>query len=138
LSTLSADTQITGQWPSNMIHSSERTLNELEKIFRQNCANDSLFFYSLNGCQLLNKMLGRILNGTRERPTSLTDRANAKLAVVFELTCAQHLDVSDYVLQSNLMIELLDILQHRLNVCLISPHYWPLFYRICGNFIIFQ
>ncbi|CAG2167004.1 unnamed protein product [Oppiella nova] len=116
LSTLSADTQITGHWPSNMTHSLERNLNELEKLFRGKGVTDSLYFHSLNGTQLLTKMLSRITNGTKERPTSLTDRSNAKLAAVYELVCSQHWDVSDYVLQSNLMMELLDILCHRINL----------------------
>ncbi|CAG2121808.1 unnamed protein product, partial [Medioppia subpectinata] len=61
-------------------------------------------------------MLSRIMNGTRERPTSLTDRSNAKLAALYELVCGQHLDVADYVLQSQHVIELLDILCHRINL----------------------
>lgn len=105
----------------------ERILNELEKIFRHNSTNDSQFFYSLNGIQLLTKMLARILNGTKERPTSLTDRANTKLATVYELICGQHLDVSDYVLQSNHMIELLDILLHRLTV-------WPIIFTYISKY----
>ncbi|CAG2109371.1 unnamed protein product [Medioppia subpectinata] len=122
LSALSADTQITGHWPTNMTHSLERNLNELEKLFRNNSggrpttgAADSLYFHSLNGVQLLTKMLSRIMNGTRERPTSLTDRSNAKLAALYELVCGQHLDVADYVLQSQHVIDLLDILCHRIN-----------------------
>ncbi|CAG2107378.1 unnamed protein product [Medioppia subpectinata] len=61
-------------------------------------------------------MLSRIMNGTRERPTSLTDRSNAKLAALYELVCGQHLDVADYVLQSQHVIDLLDILCHRINL----------------------
>ncbi|CAG2120884.1 unnamed protein product, partial [Medioppia subpectinata] len=56
------------------------------------------------------------MNGTRERPTSLTDRSNAKLAALYELVCGQHLDVADYVLQSQHVIDLLDILCHRINL----------------------
>ncbi|CAG2115852.1 unnamed protein product, partial [Medioppia subpectinata] len=125
LSALSADNQITGHWPTNMTHSLERNLNELEKLFRINSgrpssggtgAADSLYFHSLNGVQLLTKMLSRIMNGTREKPTSLTDRSNAKLAELYELVCGQHLDVADYVLQSQHVIDLLDILCHRINL----------------------
>ncbi|CAG2120634.1 unnamed protein product, partial [Medioppia subpectinata] len=125
LSALSADTQITGHWPTNMTHSLERNLNELEKLFRNNSgrpssggtgAADSLYFHSLNGVQLLTKILSRIMNGTRERPTSLTDRSNQKLAALYELVCGQHLDVADYVLQSQHVIDLLDILCHRINL----------------------
>lgn len=114
---LSGDTQITGQWPSNMVHSFERVVNELEKILRSD-SKDSLYFYSLNGISLLTKLLSRILSGNKERPTSLTDRANAKLANIYEIICAQHFHISDYVLQSNNMLQILDILIHRINVSL--------------------
>ncbi|CAG2115145.1 unnamed protein product [Medioppia subpectinata] len=104
---------------------SERNLNELEKLFRNSSgcstngasgAADFLYFHSLNGVQLLTKMLSQIMNGTRKRLTSLTDRSNAKLAVLYELVCGQHLDVADYVLQSQHVIDLLDILCHRINL----------------------
>ncbi|CAG2103004.1 unnamed protein product [Medioppia subpectinata] len=123
LSTLSADNQITNHWSTKMTHSLERNLNELEILFCKNNgtlssggtgAADYLYFHSLNGVQLLTKMLSRIMNGTRERLTSLTDL----LAAFYELLCGEHLDVPDNVLQSQLVIDLLDILCHRINVWL--------------------
>lgn len=115
LSVLSDDTQITGLWPSNMIFSLERNANELEKLLKQNI-NDCLYFHSLNGVSLLTKLLSRILNGNKEKPTSLTDRANVRLTNLLQIMCSQKFDVSDYVIHSNNMILLLDILSHRINV----------------------
>ena len=89
MTTLSADTRITGQWPQNMIQGLERMVTELEKMFkRKDSAKDCLHFQSVDGIQLLTKLLSRILNGTKERPTSLTDRANHKLCALFEVLCA--------------------------------------------------
>ena len=116
LTGLSGDTQITGQWPTNMIHALERIVNELEKTLRLRSAADCLHFQSLNGTQLLTKLLSRIMNATRERPTSLTDRANQRLCSLFQVVCAQSVDVSDYVLQSRLIVDLLDILWHRISL----------------------
>lgn len=100
-----------------MIHSLERIITELEKIFGQkDSTKDCLYFQSVKGIHLLTNLLARIRNGTKERPTSLTDRANQKLCALFEVLCAQSLDISDYILQSQLIIDLLDIFWHRINL----------------------
>jgi hypothetical protein len=112
---LSDDTQITGQWPSNMIHSLERNINELEKLFK-NSVEDVIYFYSINGISTIIKLLSRILNGTIERPTSLTDRAYSRLANLYETLCIKHFEINNYTLQSNNILNLLDIIMHRINV----------------------
>lgn len=116
LSGLSSDTQITGQWPQNMIHALERIVNELEKTLRLKSANDLDHFAALNGVQLLTKLLARILVSTRERPPALTDRANQKLCSLFQVVCAQSCELSDCVLQSHLIVDLLDIVWHRIGL----------------------
>lgn len=102
-----------------MVRTVERMLTDLERL----CQNNQLhceYFHSINGISLLTKLLSRILNGTNERPTSLTDSANTKLANFYKLLCTQSWSVCHYFLQSSNIISMLEILYHRLNVCVNS------------------
>lgn len=115
LSTLHANDRISGQWSANMVRSVERMLSDLERLCQKNQQHTE-YFHSINGISLLTKLLSRILNGTNERPTSLTDSANTKLANFYKLLCTQSWSICHFFLQSSNIISMLDILYHRLNV----------------------
>lgn len=119
LSTLHANDRISGQWSANMVRSVERMLSDLERLCQKNQQHTE-YFHSINGISLLTKLLSRILNGTNERPTSLTDSANTKLANFYKLLCTQSWSICHFFLQSSNIISMLDILYHRLNVCISS------------------
>lgn len=102
-----------------MIRSVERAFSDFEKL----CKSDQHhvnYFLSINGIPLLTKILSRILNGTTERPTSLTDNANNKLVSFYKYLFTESFDVCKYFLHSNNIIIMLDILYHRINVCLVG------------------
>ncbi|KAJ6220990.1 hypothetical protein RDWZM_006802 [Blomia tropicalis] len=118
-SNLHSNESITGQWPTNMIRSLERMLSDLDRLFQSDSRNIE-YFHSVNGIQLITQILSRILNGTTERPTSLTDNANNKLIALYQRACISSWDICDFFLNSTNIISLLDILFHRLNVCINS------------------
>ena len=115
LQSYSNDDKITGAWPSNMVQSVERIINELEKLLK-NSNNEQLYLNTLNGLQLLCKLLSRIIQGTHERPTCLPDRVNVKLCNLILVACYGCQANSLYLLQSNCIMAIFDVFTHRCNV----------------------
>lgn len=115
LNMLNSNDRIIGQWPVNMIRNFERALSELEKLFNANTSN-LFYFYVNDGLSLCTRLLSRILNGTAERPTSLTDNANNKLILLYQKLCMNSFQICRYFFQSQNIITVLEILYHRIDV----------------------
>lgn len=115
LTLLNGNNKIIGQWPVQMIRSCERSLTELNKLCNQS-ENNVNYFNSVDGLQLLTKLFSRVLNGTAERPTSLTDSANDKLANVYQTMCLNSRSVCKYFVQSSNIVAMLDIFYYRTKV----------------------
>lgn len=98
-----------------MVRSLERSLTELEKLFKMDSIHIQYFIH-IDGIPLFTRILSRILNGTTERPTSLTDNANNKLVTLYKYLCMQQFDICKCFLLSNNIISMLEILYHRINV----------------------
>ncbi|UXI19061.1 26S proteasome non-ATPase regulatory subunit 6 [Sarcoptes scabiei] len=114
---LNSNDRISGQWPSDMIRNFDRCLSELEKLFKSKVDN-ILYFYQLDGLTLLTKILSRILNGTSERPTSLSDNANNRLIALYTTICCSDFRICRQFIQSLNIISIIDIFLHRINLCI--------------------
>lgn len=100
-----------------MMRNFDRCLSELEKLFKSKVDN-ILYFYQLDGLTLLTKILSRILNGTSERPTSLSDNANNRLIALYTTICCSDFRICRQFIQSLNIISIIDIFLHRINLCI--------------------
>lgn len=115
LTTLNANDKIQGAWPHDMVRTVERSMGELYKLCNQYPARAESFV-TLGGRKVLTGLLSRILAGTAERPTSLTNPANVRLLGLYQLICGASRTNRQDFLHSGDVITMLDIFYHRINV----------------------
>ncbi|KAG0418407.1 hypothetical protein HPB47_004872, partial [Ixodes persulcatus] len=111
-----------GPWDGALVSGLDRALGELERTLVVGSAADADALCHLGGFSSLMELLGCILKATAELPTVVPSRCLVRACVVLRIACEKSDANCSYLVLSNRVGVLLDILTHRLNLSV--PDEW--------------
>ncbi|CAN8004937.1 unnamed protein product, partial [Ixodes hexagonus] len=111
-----------GPWEGALVSSLDRALGELERTLSIGNAVDADILCHLGGFSSLMELLGCILKATAELPTVVPSRCLVRACAVLKVACEKSASNCSYLVLSNRVGVLLDILTHRLNLSV--PDEW--------------
>lgn len=111
-----------GPWDGALVSGLDRALGELERALVVGGAADADALCHLGGFSSLMELLGCILKATAELPTVVPSRCLVRACVVLRIACEKSDASCSYLVLSNRVGVLLDILTHRLNLSV--PDEW--------------
>ncbi|KAL3184347.1 hypothetical protein MRX96_022963 [Rhipicephalus microplus] len=111
-----------GPWESALVSSLDRALGELERTLMMGGCSEGDTLCSLGGLTCLTDLLGCLFKATAELQPVVPPRCLVRACTVLKISCEKSPTNCDYLVLSNRVGFLLDILVHRLN--LIVPDEW--------------
>ncbi|XP_069682477.1 S phase cyclin A-associated protein in the endoplasmic reticulum isoform X2 [Periplaneta americana] len=105
-----------GQWPNTAITSLERALGDINRILDRQNVLDQMAFQALNGFSTLSNILNLALDVPLNMAPYLPQKCFVTTCTTYNLACRNHAVNSKYVLFSNKVSTILDLLLHRLTV----------------------
>ncbi|XP_033609551.1 S phase cyclin A-associated protein in the endoplasmic reticulum isoform X3 [Cryptotermes secundus] len=105
-----------GQWPNTAITSLERALCDISRILDKQNSLDQMAFQALNGFATLSSILNLALDVPLNMASYLPPKSFVTTCNAYNLACRNHATNSKYVLFSNKISTVLDLLLHRLTV----------------------
>ncbi|XP_075721225.1 SCAPER domain-containing protein short spindle 3 isoform X2 [Rhipicephalus microplus] len=111
-----------GPWESALVSSLDRALGELERTLMMGGCPEGDTLRSLGGLTCLTDLLGCLFKATAELQPVVPPRCLVRACIVLKISCEKSPTNCDYLVLSNRVGFLLDILVHRLN--LIVPDEW--------------
>ncbi|XP_064475100.1 S phase cyclin A-associated protein in the endoplasmic reticulum-like isoform X2 [Ornithodoros turicata] len=108
--------QGTGPWDPALISSLDRALGEMERTLERGTAEDRDAFRILGGFAALCDVLGCILKSTPDCLPVIPARCLIRTCTVLRLACTSCYFSCEYLLFSNRVATLLDMVAHRLNI----------------------
>ncbi|CAH0390523.1 unnamed protein product [Bemisia tabaci] len=109
-------TQGVGLWPDNAITLLERNLNELCRIFDKKESADQSIFRELQGFTCLSNLLDLAICVPKSMFSFLPLKCFVTIATTYLYACQNSIENSKFVLLSNKIALLLDVLYNRLNI----------------------
>ncbi|KAJ9591852.1 hypothetical protein L9F63_001669, partial [Diploptera punctata] len=107
-------TQGKGQWPNTAITALERALGSISRILDKKNALDQKVFQALNGFSTLSNILNLALDVPANMAPYLPSKCFVTTCNTYMLACRDHAANSKYVLCSNKISNILDLLLFRL------------------------
>ncbi|XP_077514235.1 SCAPER domain-containing protein short spindle 3 isoform X2 [Amblyomma americanum] len=117
-----------GPWDSALVSSLDRALGELERTLTLGGSPEGDTFRALGGLTCLTELLGCLFKSNAELQPVVPPRCLVRACNVLKISCEKSHTNCDYLVLSNRVGYLLDILAHRLN--LMVPDEWA---TICGG-----
>ncbi|XP_049270132.1 S phase cyclin A-associated protein in the endoplasmic reticulum-like [Rhipicephalus sanguineus] len=111
-----------GPWDSALVSSLDRALGELERTLMMGGCPEGDTLRALGGLTCLTELLGCLFKSTAELQPVVPPRCLVRACTVLKISCEKSPTNCDYLVLSNRVGFLLDILVHRLN--LIVPDDW--------------
>lgn len=111
-----------GPWDSALVSSLDRALGELERTLMMGGCPEGDTLRALGGLTCLTELLGCLFKSTAELQPVVPPRCLVRACNVLKISCEKSPTNCDYLVLSNRVGFLLDILVHRLN--LIVPDDW--------------
>ncbi|XP_054277769.1 S phase cyclin A-associated protein in the endoplasmic reticulum [Macrosteles quadrilineatus] len=111
-----------GQWPDNSITLLERNLAETVRMLEKQIEQDQIVFKELNGFTTLSNILNLALDIPKNMSPYLPPKCFLTTCTVYSLACINHPENSRFVIFSNKIALVLDLLLNRLNA-LITDDY---------------
>ncbi|XP_049963101.1 S phase cyclin A-associated protein in the endoplasmic reticulum isoform X1 [Schistocerca serialis cubense] len=108
------NTQGKGQWPNNAVTALERALGEVNRILSKQNTLDQLAFQALNGFTVLSNMLNLAMDVPPNMAPYLSSKCYVTVCTSYTLACQANEVNCKYVLFSNKVSTVLDLLHHRL------------------------
>ncbi|XP_068081995.1 S phase cyclin A-associated protein in the endoplasmic reticulum [Anabrus simplex] len=105
-----------GQWPNNAVTGLERSLGEMNRILSKKNSPDQTAFQALNGFTILSNILGLAMDVPSNMAPYLPPKCFVTCCTTYSLACEEHVENCRYVLFSNKVSTILDLLLHRLSV----------------------
>ncbi|GLG98733.1 Uncharacterized protein GBIM_05330 [Gryllus bimaculatus] len=110
-----------GQWSNNSITGLERALGEISRILSKQNAMDQLAFQALNGFTVLSNILSLALDVPPNMAPYLPQKCFVTTCNTYSLACKENTANCKYVLLSNKISTVLDLLLHRLTTEYSAP-----------------
>ncbi|GAB6032468.1 Sentrin-specific protease 3, variant 2 [Chamberlinius hualienensis] len=123
---------ITGQWPVNLVTSLDRTVSETIRLFdakklrTDGLKKEQLAFRYFGGIPTLFQILKVINDAKSLNGTVIPSKTIINACLLLELICKSNHDNCIYLLASNRITGLLDMLVHRLNILIPENGSYPL------------
>lgn len=111
-----------GPWEGALVSSLDRALGELERTLMLGGSPESDSLRALNGIGCLSELLECLFKSTAELQPVVPPRCLVRACTVLKMSCEKSHTNCDYVVLSNRVGYLLDILTHRLNLAV--PDEW--------------
>ncbi|RZF44184.1 hypothetical protein LSTR_LSTR003824 [Laodelphax striatellus] len=111
-----------GQWPNNAITQLERSLAEINRILSKKIAADQMVFRELNGHTILNNILNLGLDVAKNMKPYIPPKCLVTTCTSYFLACQENADNSKYVILSDKITLVLDLLQKQLDILI--PEHW--------------
>ncbi|XP_039275992.1 S phase cyclin A-associated protein in the endoplasmic reticulum [Nilaparvata lugens] len=111
-----------GQWPNNAITQLERSLAEINRILTKKIAADQMVFRELNGFTILNNILNLGLDVAKNMKPYIPPKCLVTTCTSYLLACQENADNSKYVILSDKITLVLDLLQKQLDILI--PEHW--------------
>ncbi|XP_023932135.1 S phase cyclin A-associated protein in the endoplasmic reticulum-like isoform X1 [Lingula anatina] len=112
----SLQTQGSGPWPQSRVSMLDRILGELSRILEKKTAADQVSFRICGGMTALSRLLLVIEQSTDSLPPVIPAKSLALACNVYKYACKGNYENCHYLLFSNKIGSLLDLLSHQLNL----------------------
>ena len=103
-----------GSWPDSSVSTLERSLGEISRSLDKNEAKDKHAFFALKGFQTLARLFG--LMADQKQSCVIPQKSIMSTSVTWKLACGAHRQNTEFVLKSNYMTLIVDILMDRLSL----------------------
>ncbi|XP_034246179.1 S phase cyclin A-associated protein in the endoplasmic reticulum [Thrips palmi] len=103
-----------GQWSNNAVTLLERALSEMNRILDKMDKTDQMAFRLLNGFTILSNILSLGLNVPEGMPSYLPSKCFVTACCTLNLACQDYPPNAEFVLMSNRILTILDLLMSRL------------------------
>ena len=103
-----------GSWPDSSVSTLERSLGEISRSLDKNEAKDKHAFFALKGFQTLARLFG--LMADQKQSCVIPQKSIMSTSVTWKLACGAHRQNTEFVLKSNYLTLIVDILMDRLSL----------------------
>ena len=103
-----------GSWPDSSVTTLERALGEISRSLDKNESKDKYAFYAMKGFQTLARLFG--LMADQKQSCVIPLKSIISTSSAWKLACRNHRPNTEYVLKTNYVTLIVDILWDRLNL----------------------